>query len=449
VLRWAWRLDPGDFWINFDLAQVHSTAIGYDRPEEAVRFFSAAIAIRPRGFASHNNLGVALKDQGKLGEAVAAYREALRLKPDLAEPHNNLGGALNEQGKLEEAVTEYREAIRLRPGLATSHTYLGAALADQGKLEQAIAEHREALRLDPDCFQAHFNLGEALRREAKFDEAIAECREAIRLIPDIWLAHNHLGATLSDQGKLEDAIAEYREALRLKPDSAEAHGNLGSVLQAQGKLDEALAAFRRAARHARPGSPLARDLPAIIQRLERRIALSPRLPAILRKEDHPNGAAEGAVFARLCYDRGQHGNASRLWAEAFQGEPKLSQDMQAQNRYQAACAAALAGSGKGKDDPPEDEAAKARWRKQAVDWLQADLAFWTKQIETGSPQARQFVAKTLQHWKADPDLAGIRDPAALAKLPVDEQNACRALWAEVDTTLRRFPNLHAPVRTTH
>jgi hypothetical protein len=33
----------------------------------------------------------------------------------------------------------------------------------------------------------------------------------------------------------------------------------------------------------------------------------------------------------------------------------------------------------------------------------------------------------LRHWKEDGNLAGIREPGALAKLPVDEQAAWRAL----------------------
>jgi len=114
--------------------------------------------------------------------------------------------------------------------------------------------------------------------------------------------------------------------------------------------------------------------------------------------------------------------------------------MQAQNRYNAACAAALAGSGQGKDDPPLDNAAKARCCKQAIDWLKADLAAWSKVSESGPSQARQSIPQTLQHWKADSDLAGIRDEAALARLPEDEQKACRALWAELDALLKRATN---------
>jgi hypothetical protein len=50
---------------------------------------------------------------------------------------------------------------------------------------------------------------------------------------------------------------------------------------------------------------------------------------------------------------------------------------------------------------------------------------------------RLFGSQTLQHWKAVPDLAGLRDETALAKLPEDEQRACRALWAEVEALLKK------------
>jgi serine/threonine-protein kinase len=149
-------------------------------------------------------------------------------------------------------------------------------------------------------------------------------------------------------------------------------------------------------------------------------------------------------FAELCYDKKLQGASARLWAEAFRSEPKLAEDMKIQHRYNAACAAALAGCGQGKDDPPLDEPAKARWRKQAIDWLEADLAAWSKIRESGPPQARQAISQTLQHWKADPDLAGLRDPAALAKLPEDEQKACRALWAELDALLAKASGDRAP-----
>ena len=43
----------------------------------------------------------------------------------------------------------------------------------------------------------------------------------------------------------------------------------------------------------------------------------------------------------------------------------------------------------------------------------------------------------LRHWQEDSDLAGVRDKDALAKLPSDEQDAWRKLWADVDALLKK------------
>ncbi len=106
--------------------------------------------------------------------------------------------------------------------------------------------------------------------------------------------------------------------------------------------------------------------------------------------------------------------------------------VQAKNdRYNAACAAALAGTDHGKDDPPPDEEAKTRWRKQALEWLRADLAAWSKQL-ADKPDARPTVQNTLRHWQTDKDLSGVRDEKELAKLPAEEQETWKQLWAEVE-----------------
>jgi hypothetical protein len=42
----------------------------------------------------------------------------------------------------------------------------------------------------------------------------------------------------------------------------------------------------------------------------------------------------------------------------------------------------------------------------------------------------------LQHCQEGPDLAGIRDKEAVAKLPAEEQAACQKLWADVAALLK-------------
>ena len=45
--------------------------------------------------------------------------------------------------------------------------------------------------------------------------------------------------------------------------------------------------------------------------------------------------------------------------------------------------------------------------------------------------------QALKHWQGDPDLAGVRDEDAVAKLPADEREACQKLWADVAALLRK------------
>jgi hypothetical protein len=64
------------------------------------------------------------------------------------------------------------------------------------------------------------------------------------------------------------------------------------------------------------------------------------------------------------------------------------------------------------------------------------LAIWAKLVER-DPKARATVPQTLRHWQSDPDLKGLRDNAELARLPKEEREECRQLWADVEALLKR------------
>jgi hypothetical protein len=72
-----------------------------------------------------------------------------------------------------------------------------------------------------------------------------------------------------------------------------------------------------------------------------------------------------------------------------------------------------------------------------LDWLRADLALLTKQLQSWWPGQTDEARKKLRHWQQDPDLAGVRDKEALAKLPEAEREAWRKLWADVADLLRK------------
>jgi hypothetical protein len=75
------------------------------------------------------------------------------------------------------------------------------------------------------------------------------------------------------------------------------------------------------------------------------LALEARLPAVLRGEARPGDAAERLRFAEVCHLKKRYADAASLFEKAFADKPQLADDMQAAHRYNAACAAALAGGG--------------------------------------------------------------------------------------------------------
>jgi hypothetical protein len=72
-----------------------------------------------------------------------------------------------------------------------------------------------------------------------------------------------------------------------------------------------------------------------------------------------------------------------------------------------------------------------RWARQALRWLQEELAALTRGQQGGTPEERREVRQVVQQWLRAPDLAGVRDAGALALLPAGDRPAWTKLWADV------------------
>jgi hypothetical protein len=200
----------------------------------------------------------------------------------------------------------------------------------------------------------------------------------------------------------------------------------------RGQFSEAIESLRRGHEllSSNPNRQDAAVRTQYIRYCEQMLELNPRLEGILAGKAQPADAAERVIFAELCLTCRDHpATAVRLYAEAFASEPRLA-DPTHWYRFNAACAAALAAAGKGKDVPVE-AGERSRLRKQALDWLRVELSARKKQAKPGS------MFQMLHHWQRDPDLIGVRDEAALANLPEPERAAWRQLWADVAEDLKR------------
>jgi tetratricopeptide (TPR) repeat protein len=246
-LRKAQREHPNQFWLNFLLGNYLRWRAGKGEPEEAVRFYAAALAARPRTPLVQVSLAGALQDKGDLDEAVAAYNKAIDLDPDLFLAHMGLGDALDEQGRYDEAVAAYKQAIRIDPRDSAPYCNLGITLATQKKFDEAVAAFKQAIALRDDDPSAHHNMGAVLFEKGLPAEAVPFLRRVLRKEPRDFLAHMALAEALHASGARDEARGFYREAFGFRPRHAQVLLDLGVTLRRRDLPDEALTAFREAA----------------------------------------------------------------------------------------------------------------------------------------------------------------------------------------------------------
>jgi tetratricopeptide (TPR) repeat protein len=139
--------------------------------------------------------------------------------------------------------------------------------------------------------------------------------------------------------------------------------------------------------------------------------------------------------------KGANVEAVRVYHEAvLRADATWPEAARRQLRYNAACCATLAGAGSGQDAPPPAD--RVVFRQQALGWLRAELDSYQKAVDSDPAAARGASHAALKHWLADPDLASVRDPAAVGMLTQTERDAWEKLWADV----RRLHEATAPMK---
>jgi serine/threonine protein kinase/Flp pilus assembly protein TadD len=255
LLRRICRAYPGDFW-SYD-ALACNLHYFHSQSEEAIRYYTAALALRPHNPAECVNLGNALSRTGDLDGAIAAYREALDGHPDYVKARLPLAEALERKGDLDGALAELREAARFA-NHASSHLLLGNVLFRSGRRDEAIASYRKAIALDPNSRTAHYNLGTALLEKkegqeeavASFQSVIAGARRDIELHPTDSDSHNTLAWILvtCPYAPLRDpveGVKQARKAVELAPNDSLHWNTLGAAQFRAGNWKEAVAALEK------------------------------------------------------------------------------------------------------------------------------------------------------------------------------------------------------------
>jgi cytochrome c-type biogenesis protein CcmH/NrfG len=163
LLTEAIRLKPA---AEFQLTRA-SALLALNRPRDAEQAARLGLRGRPSSPRAYQVLGHALSDIGQQDEAIEAYLTASHLEPGLPDIGNNLGVALREAGRLAEAEQAFRRA----PPEPEALVNLSSVQKERGAFVAAEATLRQALRIAPDNPVLHYNWSLLLLLLGRVEEA--------------------------------------------------------------------------------------------------------------------------------------------------------------------------------------------------------------------------------------------------------------------------------------
>ena len=440
--------------------------------DDAIDHFRKALQLDPDYAWAHRNFASALRMTGRLDEAYEHYQQVLRVDPQNPLLHHEVACVLVPQGRGNEALIAWRTALDANPPKYDAWSGYPELCLFLGRHE----EYRNARRtlLKRYAQSSSTSIAEPVSRACSLLPGTADERQEAAALADRaiaakdstlpWIYRYFLfvkALTEYRQGRLASAISQLEgEASKVMGPAprlvlAMALYGQGNVKQARKTLAKAVVAFDWNRAHADSQDVWI----AHILRREAEALILPNLKEFLRGEYLPVDDDERLALVGICQFERRFDFAAKMFSDGFANQPAAAQDLASEClsrsalgdtqpvgpvedlatecRYPAARCAALAGCGLGEDAVKIDEAERARWRRQARDWLRADLVVWTGALDSGSPAARVVVMKLLARWRSDPDLAGLRNASALEKLSSEEREQCLALWEAVGNLFER------------
>jgi protein O-mannosyl-transferase len=220
--------------------------------QNSVTLLSHALDVTTDNAVAHNNLGLALQDQGLWDAAEAHFAEAIRVAPGYLEPVANYGLLQLARGNLEEALQYLREMVRVCPGDFLFQANLAQVQWLRGETKDAIDHWQEALRLQPNALPVLNNLAwlRATHPQAGFRDGPEALRLARRACELTAFAEGRALATLAaaqaENGQFKEAVETQQKALALAQTAGQA--DLAKLLQQTLQLYAEGRPFREAPR---------------------------------------------------------------------------------------------------------------------------------------------------------------------------------------------------------
>ena len=261
-LKKGQRVHPQDYWINANLG-ICLSQLGPGHHDDVIRYFTAALALRPEAAQSHSNLGNALSARKKPDEAIEHYlkaidvtTKALELTPHQAKYWRDRGDIYARFGKYDKAIVDYSQAIKLEPQYAHFWNQRGNAYYGLKQPDKALSDFTKALELNPQDPTILTNRGTVYLQLGQYEKAIADCSRAIELRPDNVNAWHHRALAQEGLRRWKESLTDHSRAIDLAPKNPHLHICRGRVLAQLEEWQKAATAFEHATA-LKPDYPLA------------------------------------------------------------------------------------------------------------------------------------------------------------------------------------------------
>ncbi|WP_425407464.1 tetratricopeptide repeat protein [Hwanghaeella sp.] len=177
----------------FDIALDRQTSGDFDG---AIRAWRAILLQNPDSVAAMNNLGIALRREGRIAESEAVLRAGLEREPLNPELLVSLGQTRLQWGRLDEAEKDFIRASSLAPKLPGAHHSLGILYLERNRPEDAIRAFRAEVSADPGSTSGLLALSDVQALVGNLDEAAENLRRAVKLDPENRVAHLRIAEML-------------------------------------------------------------------------------------------------------------------------------------------------------------------------------------------------------------------------------------------------------------
>lgn len=209
---------------------------------EASAYAQKAIHYNPILSSAYNNLGIALREQGKIEDALNAFEASFFLDDKTAFHALNFATTLNLNKRFTNAALIFEHLLKIDPKptyyIATASNY-----QDANRNADAIKILKTAKAQFPNNDRILGRLGSMHLNEGELTQAVTELEAAIKINPSDLHYKNNLGVALTHRGEIKESVAILSQVVEIEPKFAPALNNLGHSFRCLGKYDEAIKQF--------------------------------------------------------------------------------------------------------------------------------------------------------------------------------------------------------------